>query len=115
ACRAPRIFSSVAETSADMYAAGLIRAVKLSWSEATFFGLSGPKSREAGCQTFYDLTARASMLLGAVARAPEVLLMLRRLRRELRDSRPVAAVLIDSPALNLRIAAMCKRVRIPVV
>src|SRR5205814_7597639 len=85
---APRIFISVAETSADLYAAGLIEAFRRRVPGSAFFGLTGPKSRDAGCETFYDMTARASMLFGAIARVPEVAVMLRRLRRELKARPP---------------------------
>ena len=113
---APSIFLSVAEASADLYAAGLMRAFPRRCPGATFWGLTGPCSREAGAATFFDLTAHASMLTGVVGNIPRVLLMLRRLRRELAARRPAAAVLIDSPALNLsRIAPMCNRLGIPVL
>lgn len=111
----PRLFLSVAETSADIYAAGLIEAVMQRQPGASFFGLTGPRARDAGAETFHDLTAKSAMLLGAVARVPEAMWMMHRLKKSLAAAPPDAAVLIDSPAINLRIAAVCQRLGIPVL
>ena len=106
---APRVFISVAEMSADVYGAGLIRAFRQRFPQATFVGLTGPQCREAGAVTLHDLSARATMLLGVVGRIPEALLLLRRLRRELSQNRPDAAVLID----GARIARIGPRRELP--
>lgn len=66
-----RVFFSVAERSADLYAAGLINEFRRRHADSTFFGLSGPLSREAGAETFHDMTAGAAMLVGALGRVPE--------------------------------------------
>lgn len=110
-----RVFFSVAERSADLYAAGLINEFRRRHADSTFFGLSGPLSREAGAETFHDMTAGAAMLVGALGRVPEAWWVLRRLKRSFRDHPPDAAVLIDSPALNLPLAKLCKRFQIPVL
>jgi lipid-A-disaccharide synthase len=111
----PRIFISVAEQSADEHAAAFIRAFRQSHPTATFAGLAGPAMRSVGCDCFHDMTARSAMALAAFYRAPEALLLLNRLRGYLSDQRFDAAVLVDSPTLNLPIAKICRRFGTPVL
>ncbi|MEE8170987.1 MAG: lipid-A-disaccharide synthase [Phycisphaerae bacterium] len=113
--RTPRIFVSVAERSADLYAAQFIRAFDSRFGPAEFYGLTGPLTRSVGVHTVHDLTHRSSMLFSAIARVPEALLLLRRLRRDFMRNPPIAAVLVDSPALNLPLAGICKSLQIPVL
>ncbi len=110
-----RIFISAAEQSADQHAAGLIEAFRQTTPNATFIGLAGPAMRDAGCETYYDMTTRSAMALAAIRRVPEALALLRRLKRWLADEPCDAAVLVDSPTLNLPIAKICKRLGIPVL
>ncbi len=111
----PRIFVSVAEQSADEHAADVVRAFRELVPEATFAGLTGPALAAAGCDCFTDMTERAAMAFGALKRVPEALLLLRRLKTFLRDGGFDAAMVVDSPALNLPIAKLCKRSGIPVL
>ncbi|MEE8386125.1 MAG: hypothetical protein V3S01_09425, partial [Dehalococcoidia bacterium] len=111
----PRIFISVAEQSADEHAAALIRAFRGRQPEASFAGLTGPATRAAGCQTFHDLTAQSAMALAAIRRVPEALFLLHRLKAYLTRTRFDAAVMVDSPTLNLPLARICHRRGIPVL
>ena len=111
----PRIFISVAEQSADEHAAALVRAFHKRQPDARFVGLTGPALRAAGCETFHDMTARSAMALAAIRRVPEALRLLYRLRRYFAAERFDAAVLVDSPTLNLPIARLCRRAGLPVL
>lgn len=115
ASRAPRIFISVAEQSADEHAATLIRAFRERRPGATFHGLAGPAMRSAGCTCLRDMTAGSAMALAALRRVPAAWRLLRRLKRELTPGAFDAAVLLDSPALNLPIARLCRRRGLPVL
>ena len=105
----------MAEQSADEHAAAFIRAFRRSHPSATFAGLAGPAMCSVGCDCFHDMTARSAMALAAFYRAPEALLLLNRLRGYLSGRRFDAAVLIDSPTLNLPIAKTCRSSGIPVL
>lgn len=109
-----RIFISVAEQSADEHAAALVRAFLERSPHTRFAGLAGPALRAAGCETFHDMTTAAAMALAAVRRLPEALRLLHRLKAYLAQQRFDAAVLVDSPALNLPVARLCRRRGIPV-
>lgn len=110
-----RVFISAAEQSADEHAAALIRAYRRLRPEATFAGLAGPAMREAGCHCFYDMTAQSAMALAAFQRVPEAWRLLRRLKAYLAEERFNAAVVVDSPALNLPIAKLCCQAGTPVL
>jgi lipid-A-disaccharide synthase len=111
----PSIFISAAEQSGDEHAAGFIHAFLQRCPGASFAGLAGSAMRLAGCECFHDMTAKSAMALAAVRRLPEGILLLGRLRGYLSAQHFDAAVLVDSPTINLPIAKLCRRRRIPVL
>ncbi|HUU83283.1 MAG TPA: lipid-A-disaccharide synthase [Phycisphaerae bacterium] len=113
--RGPLVFISACEPSADMHAAGLIRAVGKLRPEVRFMGVAGPAMRAAGCDGIFDMTAHSAMLLGAVRAVAPACKLLAATKRHLREQPFAAAVVVDSPTLNLRIARQAKRCGIPVL
>ncbi|HKQ47054.1 MAG TPA: lipid-A-disaccharide synthase [Phycisphaerae bacterium] len=109
------IFISAAEQSADEHAAALIREFTRLRPGARFCGLAGPAMRAAGCDCLEDLTTRSAMAAAAFRRVPEAWLLLRRLKTHLGETPYDAAVMVDSPALNLPIAKLCRSVNLPVL
>lgn len=109
------VFISAAEQSADEHAAALIRAFTRLRPGSRFRGLAGPAMRAAGCDCIEDLTTRSAMAAAAFRRVPEAWLLLRRLRAHLNETPYDAAVVVDSPALNLPIAKLCRRANVPVL
>ncbi len=104
------------EASGDNLGGPLIRALAESAPGSRFFGVAGPRMRDAGCEAWYPSDALAVMGLAEILRHLPRLLRLRRdLLRRLADARPDAFVGIDSPEFNLRIAAALKRRGIPTV
>jgi len=106
---------SAGEASGDTYGAQLIDALRQLAPEAVFFGMGGEKMRDAGC----DLKVHANEV--AVVGLVEVLTHLPAIRRRFKDlvaeaarRRPDAAVLIDFPDFNLRLARELHRLGIPV-
>ncbi len=111
----PRIFISAAEQSADEHAAALIRAFQRRNPQAVFAGLAGPAMRDAGAVCFHDMTSQSAMAMAAFGRVPEAWRLLQRLKEYLRAERFDAAVMVDSPALNLPIAKLCRGAGTPVL
>jgi len=97
----PRIFLSAAEPSADRHGAELIRALREMMPEAALVGVAGPEMVEAGCESIFDMTSHASMLLGAIRQARRATEMLSAAGARLRMERFDACVVIDSPVLHL--------------
>lgn len=111
----PLIFISAAEQSADLHAAALIRATRTLIPEARFVGVAGPRMVEAGCEGIFDMTRYAAMLLGALGSVRQGLRMLRTSDEHLRRYPCDAAVVVDSPLLNLRVARRAHALGIPVL
>lgn len=111
-----RILVVSGEASGDMYAAELIKEIRKRLPSAQFYGLGGEKSRLAGMEIIADMTA-----LSVVGFA-EVLKKLHKFKAVFNNIlsfslslRPDAAILIDYPGFNLRLAAKLKKNGIPVI
>lgn len=70
---------------------------------------------QAGCDSIFDMTRHAAMLLGAVKAAGRAVAMLQTSERHLRRYPFDAAVVIDSPTLHLPMAARAQAVGVPVM
>ena len=111
----PLVFISVAEPSADGHAASLIRAVHQLRPEVRFVGVAGPAMTEAGCWPIFDMTRYSAMLLGAARAVIPAIRLLATTRRHLGRYPFSAAVVVDSPILNLPIARRAKLRSLPVL
>ncbi|MFQ5669463.1 MAG: lipid-A-disaccharide synthase [Acidobacteriota bacterium] len=104
------------EASGDHQAAGLVRALRERFPRLDFFGMGGPELAAAGVEIVQDVRELAVMGLaevcGSLYRGWTVL---RRLREALRHRRPRAAILVDFPDFNLRLARTSHGLGIPVV
>lgn len=109
------VFISAAEPSADQHGADLIRAARARRADLRFVGVAGPKMVAAGCDSIFDMTSHASMLLGAVRVAGRAAKMLSTADRYLRMHPFAAAVVIDSPTLHLPLAAKAQSAGVPVL
>ncbi len=106
---------SAGEASGDTYGAQLVEALRQLAPATSFFGMGGEKMRTAGC----DLLVHANEV--AVVGLVEVLTHLPGIRRRFKHlvaeaarRKPDAAVLIDFPDFNLRLARELHRLSIPV-
>jgi lipid-A-disaccharide synthase len=112
----PSIFLSAGEASGDHYGAQVIAALRSSLSDATFFGLGGREMADAGLDRIVRAEDVAHMGITEVIRhMPRVYGSYRRLVNSIKSRRPNAAVLIDFPDVNLRLARELKALNIPVV
>ena len=107
------IFLSAAETSGDEHAARLIMA-RPPPADARFVGAAGPRMAEAGCEVLADLTTGATMLGGAILKAPFAWWTVHRLSRAVRRLKPDLLIPVDSPTLNWHLAAAARKVGTPV-
>ena len=84
--------------------------------EVEFFGVGGDQMRAAGCDLLVD--AREIAEVGIVEVVKHIPLIYRRFRevvREAKRRRPDAAVLIDFPDFNLRLARALHKLGVPVI
>ncbi|MDF1565644.1 MAG: lipid-A-disaccharide synthase [Deltaproteobacteria bacterium] len=99
-----------AEASADQHAAEVVRRLAARPGAPRFFGVAGPALRAEGVEVVARTEELSVMGIGDVVVAlPRILGIVRRLLGEVRRRRPAAALLIDSPDLNLRLARKLHR------
>ena len=111
-----RIAVVAGEASGDRLGAGLIRALSAGPHAVDVAGVAGPEMRAAGCAPLLDASDFAVMGLAEIVRhLPRLWLLRRRLLAQLAAFRPDVFVGIDSPELNLGLAARMKRRGIPTV
>lgn len=111
----PRIFISAAEPSGDLHGASLIREVRSRRPGTRFVGVAGPAMAAAGCEAICDLTSHSAMLLGVWGVAGRAIAAWSRTTDEFCQHAYDAAVVIDSPMLNLPIALRARSRAIPVL
>lgn len=110
-----KILASAGEASGDRYAAGVVRALRLHFPDAEFFGCPGPEMRAAGVRAVADQAKLAVVgLVEVVRHVPAIYGEFRRLVAAAREQRPAAALLADSAAFHLRVAARLRRMGVPV-
>jgi lipid-A-disaccharide synthase len=122
---------SAGEASGDTYGAQLIEALRqlsaippapkiegsqqIPSSAATFFGMGGEKMQAAGCELLVHANEVAVVgLVEVVRHLPDIRRRFKHLVAEAARRKPDAAVLIDFPDFNLRLARALHRLGIPV-
>jgi lipid-A-disaccharide synthase len=106
------------EASGDAHAASLVSALRETEPETQFdfFGSTGPRMRDAGVASTVNADELAIMGLWEVGRAlPRFWRAFTELKRAAEQRKPVAAILVDWPEFNLRLARWLHRRRIPVI
>jgi len=111
-----RLLVSAGEASGELYGAGLIQALRRRVPELECFGVGGEGMRAAGCDTVVD--ARALSVVGIteiVSHLPRIYREFRRLVRAADERKPDAAIVIDSPAFNFKVARTMHQRGVPVI
>jgi len=104
------------EASADLHGAAVLRELRALRPGLRAFGAGGPSLRAQGSETLVRAEDLSVMGIAEVLPAlPRIFRALRMLRRAAQERRPRAALLIDSPDFNLRLARKLRRLGIPVV
>lgn len=97
-----RIVLVAGEASGDLLGGGLIAALRKRYPDARFEGITGPRMREAGCESWGDYEQLAVMGLFEVLRhLPRLWRLQMSLRKRLRADPPDLFIGIDAPDFNL--------------
>ena len=84
--------------------------------QVEFFGVGGDRMLEAGCELLADAREIAEVgIVEVVQRIPRIYRRFREVVSAARDRRPDAAVLIDFPDFNLRLARELHKLDVPVI
>lgn len=106
---------SAGEASGDTYGAQLAEALGQISSDSRFFGMGGGKMRAAGCELLVHANEVAVVgLVEVLTHLPGIRRRFKHLVAEAARRKPDAAVLIDFPDFNLRLARELHRLGIPV-
>jgi lipid-A-disaccharide synthase len=112
---APTFLVSAGEASGDMYAAGLVSALRESFPTAKFYGCAGPQLQALDVTPIIDAANLSVVgLAEVVAHLPRIYAQYRKLLRYTRAHPPTAAILTDNPDFHLRLARHLKKMRVPV-
>lgn len=115
--RQARILIVAGEASGDLHAANLIRAARELDPGLSFFGVTGEKMRQAGCETLLPSEQIAVMgLVEVVRHLPAIRRAFYRVTATFHGpNRPDLLVLVDFPGFNMRLARAAKQAGIPVL
>jgi lipid A disaccharide synthetase len=110
-----QLLLSAGEASGDTYGAQLIDALRQLAPGSTFFGMGGEKMRASSCELLIDAKDVAVVgLVEVVKHLPDIRRRFKHLVAEAARRRPDAAILIDFPDFNLRLARELHGLGIPV-
>jgi lipid-A-disaccharide synthase len=106
---------SAGEASGDTYGAQLVESLRQLASGSTFFGMGGEKMRGAGAEVLVHANEVAVVgLVEVLTHLPGIRRRFKHLVAEAARRKPDAAILIDFPDFNLRLARELHRLGIPV-
>lgn len=104
------------ENSGEKYGADLIRAYLRLDPQAKFFGIGGQEMAACGADILFPIEELNIVgIYEAIVSYPRIRRMLSCLKEEALKRKAQAAVLIDSPDFNLRLARLLHNVNIPVL
>jgi lipid-A-disaccharide synthase len=112
----PWVLVCAGEASGDWFTAPVVEELHRRRPALKFFGAGGDQLAQADVELRHHLEDLAVTGLTEVAsRARGVWNLIWDLRREILRRRPCLALLVDYPGVNLRLARICQRARIPVL
>src|SRR5215210_4994949 len=101
----PRIFISAGEPSGDLHGAGVVRALRARYPNATIEALGGPQMEQAGATLRYPMEGLAAFgVVEVVTKIRAHYRLLRALRDDFRSGRYDLVILVDYPGFHLRVA-----------
>lgn len=98
------------EASGDLLGAALVRALRARFPQAAFCGVTGPRMREAGCDSVDTIDRLSVMGLAEVLpKLPDILRLRGELYRRFAAERPDCVIGIDAPDFNLPLERRLRR------
>jgi len=104
------------EASGDLHGANLVREARKLDPAVSFFGIGGPRMREAGVETLVDSSQMAVVgLIEVIAHFDVISRAYLTLKKIISSDPPDLLILIDYPDFNLRIARLAKKAGVRVL
>ena len=111
-----KILLVAGEASADLHGSHVVRELKRIDPSVHMYGIGGEELRRAGMAILFD--ARDLSVVGiveVVSRLPHIRKVFNTLKRQIEEAPPGLLILLDYPDFNLRLAAVAKKHRVPVL
>ncbi len=104
------------ENSGDRYGAELVKEFKKKYPQMDFFGIGGSHMEHEGVQLLFSVQDLSLVgIVEVLSHLPRIKKIFNSITNEVKKRKPSAAVLIDSPDFNLRLAKKLKTLSIPVL
>ncbi len=104
------------EASGDMYGADVARSLFKKFPDCEIYGLGGQRMRQAGVQLEGDIHKTAAIgPFEVISSLGSLYRVFRKLAERLETEAPTAAILIDFPDFNLRLAKRVRDAGVPVI
>jgi lipid-A-disaccharide synthase len=104
------------ESSGERNGADLVHQFKKLHPSLSFFGVGGKHMEKEGVQILFRVEELAVVgVFEIISHLPRLKKIFNKIKRKIKHQKPRAAVLIDSPDFNLRLAKKLKRFSIPVL
>ena len=101
------------EASGDILGAKILKAVKQKNPSLTCAGIIGPEMRKENPKEWAAMESYQVMgLIDVIKKLPQLLLLMLRLLRRIKESNPSFVVFLDSPSFGLKIASLLKKKKI---
>lgn len=112
----PSILVIAGENSGDRHGADVVREYKKRHPDSVFFGIGGRRLAEEGVEIICPIESLSAVgVFEVLARLGHFHRIFNLVKKENQARRPQAALLIDSPDFNLRLAKMLKRAGTPIL
>ncbi|GAA5098027.1 lipid-A-disaccharide synthase [Wohlfahrtiimonas larvae] len=109
----PTFMIVAGELSGDILGAGLIKALKVEFPHAEFFGVGGPLMIAEGFESLAPIETLSVMgLFEVLIHLPKLLRLKMQLVKEAENRMPVAFIGVDAPDFNLKVAHSIKQIGI---
>ncbi|WP_392552496.1 lipid-A-disaccharide synthase [Orbus wheelerorum] len=104
------------ETSGDILGAGLIRALRASYSNIRFVGIAGPKMQSEGCEAWYQMDELSVMgIVEVLGKLRRILSIRKDITKRIKTLKPDLFIGIDAPDFNLSLEGKLKQANIKTI
>ncbi len=104
------------ENSGEKYGADLVHQFKKLQPSLSFFGIGGKHMKREGVRLLFPVEELAVVgVFEVISHIPRIKKIFSKIKRETKQQKPRAAVLIDSPDFNVRLAKKLKKLSIPIL
>ena len=102
------------ESSGDLLGGALVHALRKRFPQASFYGVTGPRMREAGCDSVDTIDRLSVMGVAEVLpKLPDILRLRGELCRRFAADRPDCVIGIDAPDFNLALEQRLRQSGLP--